>query len=348
MSEKAVENIIIAYHADCIDGAASAWAVTESLQQRNIKANITYVPYEHSSADIAEDSIRAALSQPSAKIYFVDVAPEKHFLDELMTTENGRISEIHVLDHHKSAGRRLKYYTPPALSGVSLEIKIEDKEASAARMIWMHLMPTVPVPPVFDVIHKMDGDAAGLKTPEDFAAAALIDSHDIRDQKRAFDTMRGLVKMSFNDMAQKGQLISADQEFKLDQLMDQASFVTLQLLPDTDPVRVPIINGNVQHFGRRISERMVELAKKKGANIALAWFVQKSGKVTMSLRSDGDPDLSDVIAHLTRNMNATGGGHATAGAMHFASLFEFARQIHLEPPSSRPNTPKTDGKPPHQ
>ncbi len=328
--------LIVVYHEDCIDGAASAWIIAKahSAENPDLQGKVTYIPYTHADKGVAEDKIRASLSS-NAKVYFVDITPEKYFLDELISFAGS----IHILDHHQSAVARLDGYknTP------KLEILLDPAAASASKMIWQHFFPKEKAPAVIDLINLMDGGSAGLKTPQDFAAAALVDSQDIRTTERAFKTLHGLAKLSFNDMAKKGKHIAADQEAKIDKLLENAPLVKLQLLPETDPVDVPIVNADIRHFGRAISERLVDLGKKNGVNAAFIWSMQKNGAVSMSIRTDGNPDASKIAEHLCKTMGATGGGHKDAAAVHFSSLFEFARHMPIKaakPADIKPGQPK--------
>lgn len=324
--------LIIVYHDDCVDGAACAWAVAKSHGvDQGQHENVTYIPYAHHDKGKAEDKIRAAL-QEGAELYFVDVAPAKEFLDELMTPGedgNAKVRQINVMDHHESQTRDLKGYVPPYIESgqPGLNLVIDPNLHSAAKMVWQEVLPNEPPPPVLDVINLMDGDAKGLKTPQDFAAAALIDTKDISTPARAFDTLRGLATETFNDMAKAGRALVADQDSKIDWLLKSAQTLEMQILPDQPPVKVAIVNGDVKQFGRQISARLVEEGQKAGSGAAFAWYMQKNGAVTMSIRTDGDPDASKIAEYFRDTMGVTGGGHDGAGAVHFASLFHFAAEM---------------------
>ena len=129
------KSLVIVYHADCIDGSAAAWAVSRAW---HVKNNITYIPYEHFNNTAAEDDIRAVIT-PGTALYFVDVVPEKYFLDELMSPAKSGLSKlkaIHILDHHKSAAGALKGYRAPVTGAntPALEIHIDPAKPSAAKM----------------------------------------------------------------------------------------------------------------------------------------------------------------------------------------------------------------------
>lgn len=317
------KSLIVVYHANCIDGSAAAWAVSKAHPQKSA----AYIPYEHSDSAAAENKIRAAISA-GAEIYFVDVAPEKSFLDELMLS---KLQAVHILDHHKSAADWLRGYTAPThINTPALNIHVDIAQTSASKMVWQRLLPTEKPPAIFDLIARMDGDAKGLKTPEDFAAAALVDSKNIQTTNNAFNTLKGLAKLSFNEMAKKGAPIVEDQTARIDDLLENTAFVQIQILPDTKPVKVPVVNANVRHFGRQISGRLVDLGKKAGSGVTFSWFMQETGAITMSIRTDGNPDASAIAEHLRRIMGVTGGGHQDAAAVHFSSISEFAKHMPIQ------------------
>jgi hypothetical protein len=313
--------LLIVYHADCIDGAASAWVVSEAAAQEG--RSFHFLPYAHFDTAKAEADILETLKYSAHEIYFVDVAPSVSFLDRLGVMG----ITVHVLDHHQSAHDRFKNHPLPA----NAEVHIDPSQHSASLMIWNRLMQDKPAPELLTIIDKMDGDASGLKNNNDFAAAALIDSHNISSTANALQAVKGLAKMSFNEMAAKGEPTLNDQVSRISKLMAGAMYVDLQILPDTKPVRVPVVNANVQHFGRKISSALIAAGKAAGSGIAFAWSQQENGSVSMSLRSDGTPDCSLVAAHLQKTLGCSGGGHAGAAAVHFASLDEFALKIRSLP-----------------
>ncbi|MDI1227118.1 MAG: DHHA1 domain-containing protein [bacterium] len=324
--------LVVVYHADCIDGAACAWGVAKAHGiDKQKDANVTYIPYAHHDVEKAQEQIRAALAG-NANVYFVDVAPTPKFLDELMTPDKdgkAKAATIRVMDHHESAAKDLKGYTPPVVTGEQpkLEIQIEERRMSAALMVWQKMMPDEPVPAVLGMIDKMDGDARGLLTPHDFAAASMIDTRDISTPWKAFSALRGLAAITFNEMAQRGRPMVRDQDRRIKRVLENSYIVPLPLIEGQPPQKVLLVNADVKQFGRHISARLIEAAKAQGADVSFAWFLQKNGTVTASIRTDGDPDASEIAANLRKTMAVTGGGHDGAGAIHFPSLFDFARHI---------------------
>ncbi|MEZ0262329.1 MAG: hypothetical protein ACAH80_15090, partial [Alphaproteobacteria bacterium] len=277
---------------------------------------------------------------------FVDVAPSREFLDELMTpTPDGeaKVANISIMDHHETETRALKGYTPPFTNDAQpgLNIVIDPNIKSAARMVWQEVLPNEKPPEVLDVINMMDGDAKGLTTPAAFAAAAYIDAQDISTTDKAFQSLRGMASQTFNQMSADGRMVLADQSARIDKMMENVQIIDLQIFPGNAPVKAAIVNADVKQFGRQISERLIEEGKKAGSGVAFAWYMQKNGAVTMSIRTSGDPDASLICDYLRTVMGCTGGGHGGAGAVHFSSIFEFARRM----PFGDAMTPERQPKP---
>ncbi|MBU6475323.1 MAG: hypothetical protein KGQ70_05105 [Alphaproteobacteria bacterium] len=195
--------VIIVYHADCIDGAAAAWIIAKS---RGAESTAAFIPYDHADAAAGEGALRAALAS-GGTVYFADITPEKNFLDGLLAGGH----EVHVLDHQKSAAQTLDGRKAPGL-----HVVFDPAAPSAAKMIWSYFFPAENPPAVVALIDLMDGAAQGLKTPEDFAAAALVDAQNIRTPDGALAALRGLAKLSFNDMAEKGAPLAAGQDAHID------------------------------------------------------------------------------------------------------------------------------------
>lgn len=316
--------MIVVYHGDCIDGAAAAWTAGRALAKKPL-----YIPYSHSDKAGSENLIRKAL-KAGEKICFVDVTPEQPFLQELLAAG----SKVDIFDHHVSAARQLKDYAHPGLTAL-----IDPDAASTARMIWQHFFPQEKPPAVIDLINLMDGSGRGLSTPEDFAAAAFVDSKNISSPEKALKTLKGLAALSFNDMARKGRPAAAAETQRINSLLEKAAVTRLQILPGTAPVEIPIVHAELRHFGRSLSSRLAELGRKSGANVAFTWTLHKTGAVSVSIRTDGNPDASAIAAHLRATMGVTGGGHKDAAAVHFQSIAEFARWMPLTPAKPKPPAP---------
>jgi nanoRNase/pAp phosphatase (c-di-AMP/oligoRNAs hydrolase) len=324
MMHLAKKPLLIVYHADCIDGAAAAWVIGQAKNEA-----ISYVEYNHDDPVRAEEKVREALGEHTDLI-FTDVTPNKKFLEELLA--DGKIIEI--LDHHKTAAQQLKDINHP-----NLTVHLDPDAPSAAKMAWQQFFPEQAPPPVIDIIDQMDGGGHGLNTPEEFAAASYVDAKDIETPEKAMRALHGLAKMTFHEMAKKGHVLTAAQDTEINHLINNAVRVRVQLLSGMTPVDVPIINADIHVCGRQISSRLVELGASAGVGVAFAWSIHQTGAVSLSIRTNGTPDASQIADHFRHTMGVTGGGHKDAAAVHFASLAEFAKHMHLHTASPKPPAP---------
>jgi len=325
--------LIVVYHANCIDGLASAWAfdLKWGLEE---DVHISYIPYGHHDIPEAQDDIRAELSA-DAEVFFVDVAPNPEFLTELLTP-GGKIPllrSVRVIDHHKSAAEMLQDFKAPDAAKVpELDIFIDGNAPAAAAIVWGMLMPDAEPPVFLSMIEKMDL-SRDLHEEADLEAAALIDSKSIATVGEAFKNFWMLSSLTLKDMMTAGRNILSDQKNRINKLTDNIMYTRLVTrethLGDNGLLWVPVINADVQNFGRQISDYLREQGEKTGLGMAFAWYVQGNGSVTMSIRSDGDPDSSRIAQVLCGNQGVKGGGHRTSAAVHFDSLTRFAQIIPL-------------------
>ncbi|MBI1215367.1 MAG: hypothetical protein GC185_06065 [Alphaproteobacteria bacterium] len=327
-------HLIVIYHDACIDGLAAAWAFDRKWGEDK-SVHISYIPYSHHDIPASEQKIRAELT-PDAEIMFVDVAPTRAFLDQLMSPASYKLpmpARIAVIDHHESAARALEGYAPPAeaVTAPPLDIAIDAHHPSAANMVWARLLPGREPPVFLSMIAKMDL-ARDLGDARDLAVAALIDSKPLATVGSAFHSFSELERLSYDEMARMGESILSDQKNRIDKLTDNILYTYIRLLSerlDDDWTWIPVINADVQNFGRHISDYLREQGDRTGLGMAFAWYVQGNGAVTMSIRSDGDPDASHVAELLCRNEGVKGGGHKTSAAVHFPSLPHFIEIIAL-------------------
>lgn len=324
---KANRHLIVVYHESCIDGLASAWAF-DLKWGPDPNVHVSYIPYGHHNIPEAQEQLRKEMVNGS-EIFFVDVAPTKQFLDELMTPTASKLpplKAVYVLDHHKSAGEALAGYSPPANSDApKLDIHIDAHHPSAANMVWDILLPDRKKPAFLEMISKMDL-SRDIKDDQDLAAAAIIDSRNIRTVADAFSSFNEIAPMSKQEMVEAGMNVLSDQQNRINKLTDNIMYTRLTLLNEKlqeESIWVPVINADVQNFGRHISDYLRAQGDRTGMGMAFAWYVQGNGTVTMSIRSDGDPDASRIAEILCDIPGVKGGGHKTSAAVHFSSLKQF-------------------------
>ncbi|MEZ0262327.1 MAG: hypothetical protein ACAH80_15080 [Alphaproteobacteria bacterium] len=329
MTTASRKHLVVVYHEACIDGLASAWAFDQRFSGHE-NVHLSYIPLGHHDIPAAEEKIRREIDA-GAEIYFVDVAPSKKLLDEIMAPLSSGLppaKEVTVIDHHKSAADILAGYKPPAdAQAPKLSLKLDPDHPSAAIMVWDALLGGRDKPEFLKLIAKMD-IAKDIKDDRDLAAAAMIDSKPIKNIADAFYSFYELSSLSLHEMVVGGQGILSDQANRIQKLTDNIMYTRL-VIEGGHITWVPVINADVQNFGRHISDYLREQGDRTGMGMAFAWYVQGNGSVTMSIRSDGDPDASKIAEFLCANTGVKGGGHKTSAAVHFTSLSQFTDVIPL-------------------
>lgn len=309
---------IVVHHGDCIDGLSSAWV----FARKHGDAGIVYIPYIHHRRGESEAKIVSSLARGDT-LYFVDVAPERDFLDSLM--QSGTADSIHVIDHHKTAADMLAGYAAPAGSKARLTLTLDPARPACAGMVWEHVMgDRASAPPFFDVLDKMDrGD--GLVSDADFAAAALVDSYGTGEM----EVCALLAALRLDDMVAQGAILLAEQKSNLQSM--EAAVMRTQV-PGAGDTGFPIVNASVRNFGRAIDPWLRGLARQAGAPAAFAWHVQGNGAVSMSIRTQEGADASVIARNLCAQVpGVTGGGHPSAAAVQFPSLRVFLDALPLSP-----------------
>ena len=326
-------NIIVFYDAPCIDGAGAAWCFNKKYGE-DTNVNLELVPLPHGAPAIREQTILSNVSN-GGDVYFVDTSPKDSELTKLLSvngTSKVNVQSVTIWDHHITELERLQNFQSSYISdgnSPDLEVDIDVEMPSAALMVWEKLFVEEPPPELLKWIGKMEPPVT-LSTNQNYAIAAFIDSRPIKTPVELVNTFNELVAMSTGDMLNKGNSILADQHNNTDKMRDTTMFTHLQLLPDVEKIWMPLVNANVQNFGRRINEALIdEGSKGTTAGVSGAWFAQGDGSVKLSLRTEGTPDAGKISQYLGSTIGVDGGGHATDAVVQFKDLQQFVQNVPL-------------------
>ncbi len=331
----ASRSIVVFYDSPCIDGASAAWAVNEAFKD-DPSVKVDYVPLSYGKPEERTQKILNNVFD-GAEVVFVDTSPKDDTLERLFSPNDDtpQIKKLTVIDHHVSEVARLKKFEMaqkakgPNRSGPAFEFVLDAEKEAAAIQAWEHFNPGKQAPALLEWVGKMEPPVR-LKTPRDFALAAFVDSKDILTPGEVFATIDSLVVLSEEDMVAQGNAILADQFNNIKKGIKHSLLYTkLELLPGHNEW-VPIVNANVQNFGRRVNEALVEEASAgTTCGVAGAWHVQGDGTVKLSLRSKGVPDAGKISQHLGSTIGVGGGGHATDAVVQFDNLVHFTQSVPL-------------------
>lgn len=330
--------IVVFMDAPCIDGAGSGWCFLKKFgADQNV--NLELVPLGHGNPEYRKKIIQENISQ-GADVFFVDTSPKEKELEELLSpAENSdgeekrsRVKSVTVWDHHKSEKDRLNGYKPPAIKGYTppaLEIEINTDMPSAAVMVWKKLFGEEKPPEIFNWIGKMEPPVT-LKSNRDFAIAAAIDKEPIKTRSEIATTFNNLAVMTEEDLVHAGNAILADQMNNTEKMTETVMYAQIQLLPGLPKMWVPVVNANVQYFGRRVNQALIRQgAQGTTVGVSGAWFQQGDGSVKLSIRTNGHPDASEIAKFLSKQGGVGGGGHATDAVVQYKNLKQFSDNVPL-------------------
>lgn len=338
--------LIIVRHANCLDGDVSSMIEEAAQRERGVQ-DVKRIAYRHFAPEDSEKEIRAALT-PGAQVSFVDIAPRRDFLDELVREKN--VGGVSIIDHHQTAARELAGYSHPLV-----DVCIDETRESAAGYAWKLRMPDQHAPDLIHVMNWMDGSSKGLNTMGRRAIAAHIDEVYNAAAKRGTvaETLHKLFKMSATDMCTNGIQLLQGQEEKIDRWLNNVSVTRLQIQPSGDAAVIPIATGNVEDYGRMASHRLVRLGKTMGMGIGATYWNRPDGGVTLQMRSaENSPvNAEQAVNYLKTSLKMSdgisllGGGHDHCAALHFPSAESFHALVPLTnlAAGSKTNIPRLSG-----
>jgi hypothetical protein len=329
-------SIIIFYDDPCLDGAASMWVAYNALKEDS-SANIECIPIGYGKPEERTQRILGHLHD-GAEVIFLDTSPKDDTLDILFnpSEHTPKIAKLTVLDHHASEVARVKKFeasrasiTTPHAQAPAFEFILDAQQPAAALLAWEYYHPNKPTPKLLEWVGLMEPPVR-LKTNRDDAVAAFIDSKDISTPENILSTIDCLITLSEDEMVARGNSILADQFNNINKgIKTSLLYAKLELLPNKKEW-IPLVNANVQNFGRRVNVALIEEAYAgTTCGISGAWFVQGDGIVKLSLRSKGQPDVGEVAKYLGKTIGIGGGGHPTDAVVQFENMTQFTQNVHL-------------------
>lgn len=345
--------MVVVYHAGCLDGRASAWVFEQEWGKgKKSEASIKYIAYDHGDGEDKESAILSQLS-PETELYFVDVVPGEDFLRKLLSPASLKedaaeeferlVKEVHIWDHHPTdAVETIKNFVPPAIAGFNpppLDLAIDTKSLTGSKIVWEKIKGKEPLPPLFKYITKMDIPLPPdvQKTDEERAVGAYID--DALDQStlsrafRSFESFTETVaKGDLNQIIVEGNAILASQNKVTLESLDEVVYTHLEPLPGVGKMWIPLINVNIKNLGRDANTPLIaEALKGAGFGIIGLWQMKGNGQIHMSIRTSGLPPANEIAKHIGR-LGIGGGGHeTTSAAVQFRDHKQFFENVLIVP-----------------
>lgn len=287
MSTKSTDTktVLIAYHANCIDGFTSAWACHKGVEA--MADNIELLPVSYDNlGNLAE------LAATKDMLYVVDFSLSLDLLAELQ----GKVA-VTIIDHHKTAKERYEGNTE--LYGAEI---VMDMDECGATLVWKYFFPTTPVPMLLEYVRDYDLWRFDLRSTKAINYFLRLQEQSIYEWSHLIESL-GDNEFTYRAL-EAGRAIDTYRNQIVDDLCEGAEVIELAGEKGFSVNCPSVFASDVGH----------ELAIKSGTYGAT--WQQVQGKVKFSLRSDrehGDFDVSALAA------NFGGGGHKNAAGFTLSS-----------------------------
>lgn len=156
-----INNIVIIYHNNCIDGIAACWATINyfNLLDNNDEYNIKHIGLSPQCLDLFEylEKYNVDLEKEQYQIIFVDICPSIDILRKLILT-NKNESNIIILDHHES-NKNIFKDNLTELQGKNIHW-VFDMTRSGCQIAWdtFHISKHLGIPEPYPWFIKYIGD----------------------------------------------------------------------------------------------------------------------------------------------------------------------------------------------
>ena len=257
MKELNEKNILVLYHADCMDGYAAAWATWKVFAN---KARYQAVRHRTPLPQFADGT----------ELYIVDFC---YPIDELVSAAQ-TASRVVVLDHHISAQKDFEAYQNHSTIPDNLEINFV-QDHSGCMIVWQYFQGNVE-PPVL-LQHIEDHDLWRHQLPKTEAICKALYLH-LPVHFSAFE------KIKLPTLQQEGALLVKQQQLNVSRLLKARHSVRLNNTKGLAVNAPGMFSSDLGH----------ELAKKSGTFGLTYFYHGKRQCYECGLRSIGDFDVSEL------------------------------------------------------
>lgn len=315
---------VIAYHANCIDGFTSAWVAHKALDN---KANneTCYIPMDYSEA--SEVNLIEQLKSPpwgvgitEIKLYVLDFSLSLDCLSKIQD-QLPEVS-VQILDHHKTAFEKYAGWAPSDSKDI-WQGNVEgahvylDNKLSGAGLAWQYFFPAEPAP--WLVKYVQDYDLWKFAQGDNTRAINMWLKNIPREFKswdEAYQILSSVV----------GESTTLDIGYEL--LAEHIELVksyAAKAVPCSLNVHssLPAEAYIVQAPYELASDVGHAICKEHNTFAVIINFDMKELKINVSLRSEGDLDVSAVAKFYG------GGGHKNAAGFKAYSLADFLTEVYV-------------------
>lgn len=288
--------VLIAYHADCIDGFTAAWVTAQAMEKEGRDYELLAMDYNEESLELLAASLSAVRYSP---LYIVDYSVPVDFLT--MLSDLHPLMPVIILDHHKTA---FEMYVPgmeitPDARWISEERNITillDNNHSGAAMAWRHFNTAEPMPKLVAYVEDYDLWRFNLGEQTKWVNKLLM------QEDKVIANWSHLADI-FDDQNLCYQAVNKG--FKLQETHNGRVSAVAE---KADRVSICGISGLAVACPRELASDVGHKLALLSGTFGAMFIVDVAGnRVNWSLRSNGDFDVSALAKKYG------GGGHKNAG-----------------------------------
>lgn len=302
---------LIAYHDNCIDGFTSAWVCHKGLTEvcclkTEEHINIELMPMTYGKLDEL-----SKVAESYEHIYFVDFSVPVEFLESMESKV-----DITVIDHHKTAiDTYLEFWgksefrleeqvkvvnmgelgvdNPLTIHGAEIVLDLDECGAS---LCWQYFFGTlVEIPLLVAYVKDYDLWRFTMADTRAMNMALMVAVKSLESWEALYSQMHNSNVVGRQRLRTEGYAILTYHESIVSDLVDQAVPCTV------DGAKGLGVNCSA-HFASDVGHELALLSGTYG----LTWQAGSDDLIKVSLRSNGDYDVSAIAAEWG------GGGHKTA------------------------------------
>jgi len=290
------KKVLIAYHADCLDGFTSAWVACRALEKEGEEC--TLLAMEYTTASDIDLGSKLEITDYE-HLYVVDFSLKVEVLENI---ESNYSVDVTILDHHKTA---FESYAPEmkvdkdshidiVLHGATI---ILENFHSGAGLCHRFFNPGLPSNKLVDFVEDYDLWRFSYEEHTKWINKLLM------TQPKTLSSWDYLDKVfsdpiSFDAILANGKALQIDHDIEVDIIAREARGITIK---GEHGLVVPCQRDYISDVGHA-------LAIKSGTYGAMYQLDLEKGKIIWSFRSDKEGDF-DVSA-LAKKLG--GGGHKNA------------------------------------
>lgn len=275
-----LKDIVVIYHGQCKDGFGAAYAAWKKFGD-----TATYIPWR--------DHSQTPCELKDKEVYIADFSFPKAIMEEMRANNRSVI----VIDHHKTAEEQVTAY----------EENIFDIEHSGAYLAWNYFHPETDIPQLILYIEDHDLWKFELPHTREFGAALGEYSIDFETWDKLNENLAD--RDHFSKFISHGAVIAGFEDRLVENILvhkEKALF---------EGHEIYVLNAE-RIYRSVLGHKLASLNGAEGRIEMSIVYYRSNGKISCSLRSNGDVDVRTMAEKYG------GGGHKNSAGMDFSSFEE--------------------------